>query len=102
MKLPDPFVLLGRLSFGTAYSEAAKGLLVGWLDCNWEIMSAGYSGFVCSPTSLLPAFTTFTGVHVILVQLAQEGSSSDSVLFVLEGKGLANQGHGPALPVHLA
>lgn len=50
------------LFFGTAYCKAGRLFLVAWMNCNWEILSAACSGFVCWPTSLVPASSTFPGI----------------------------------------
>lgn len=84
MKFMGHFVLLSCLSF--AYSKTAKVLLVGWLDCHWEIMSACCSGFVTHLLSPLLAFTTYTGVYVVLIHLAQKVPAQTLCSFVLWGK----------------
>lgn len=95
-----PFGLFGYLFSGTAYSEAAKLLLVGRLNCNWEITSAGCPWFVCWPTSLLPAFSIFLGIYTCSFG-SRELQLRQHALYLGE-KGITNQGLGPALPVHLA
>lgn len=93
-------MLFGYLSFGTAYCEAAQLLLVGWLNCNWEIMSTGCSGFVCWPTSLLLSLSTFLSIYTCPFSSRELQLRQHALLW--EEKGVANQGVGPALPVHLA
>ena len=100
MKFIGHFVLLNCLSF--AYSKTAKVLLCWLVGLSLGNRECLLFRICHSPTSLLAVFITFTGVCVALVHLGQEGSSSDIMLFVLWGKGLAHQGHGPVLPVHLA
>jgi len=65
MKFIGHFVLLSCLSF--AYSRTAKVLLVGWLDCHWEIVSACCSGFV---THLLLFFLLLLHSLVFMLHLS--------------------------------
>lgn len=101
MKLADLLRFLATFPLALLTVRQLKLLLLDWFNCNWEIMSAGCSGFVCwRPTSLLPALSTFPGIYTCPLGSTQLHLRQHAI-FVGE-KGVANQDVGPALRVHLA